>query len=266
MHQVLRLDVKLFEFIDGQINAAAQCVFADITQDVGQLESQAQGVCILRGRWVGLAKNFGGHFAHHTRHQVAIALQARVVQIACLRQVHLATFNHRHQMMRFNAIGFHVRHQGMHDRMRWVALEGLNHFFLPPCQGALGYARVRDFIHHIVYFSAKRIESCDGSSTFGGQEKKGVIKTAARAGGFLLDVLLGCHGARFSHCLAYIQRLRHNIKGRSQGRSRGRVCRARGPSCLTFSKMRMPPCTTKRSSQPARPGTLWTKGAPEIIS
>ena len=48
-------------------------------------------------------------------------------------------------------------------------------------------------VHHIVDFTAKRVESGDGSPPLGGEEQKSVIKTASRGGGFLLNIVLRRH-------------------------------------------------------------------------
>jgi hypothetical protein len=55
------------------------------------------------------------------------------------------------------------------------------------------------------------------------------------------------------HC--YIQTARQVITTKSQRPSFGRVFRVLKPKASILSRMRRPPCTTSRSSQPARPGT-----------
>ena len=199
LENFVRLDVELLQLIDGQVDAPAQCVFAHVAQDVGQLQRLAQAVGVLRGGRVGLAKNLRCHLAHHASDQVAVALQAGIVEVARLLQIHLAAFNDGLQVAWLYGVGAGVRHQRLHDRVCGRARKGLGHLALPPGQFAAGHAGVGDFIDHVVHLAAKRIKGRDGCAPGPGQEQKGVIEAAARGGGFLLDVLFRIHGARLSH-------------------------------------------------------------------
>ena len=50
---------KPLQFISGQVNATAHGVFADIANDVGQLQGAPQSVRIFGGLWLGLPKDAG---------------------------------------------------------------------------------------------------------------------------------------------------------------------------------------------------------------
>ena len=66
------------------------------------------------------------------------------------------------------------------------------------------------------------------------------------------------HGAPASH----IQSMRQKIAGASALPTVGRRASVRAPSTSTLSSTRRAPCTTARSSQPARPGSWCTNRAP----
>ena len=51
---------ELLQFIQRQVDAAAPRIFADVADDVGELEGDAQVVRVLQGLAVGVAENLGG--------------------------------------------------------------------------------------------------------------------------------------------------------------------------------------------------------------
>ena len=67
------------QFVQRFRDAAAARVVADVPDDVGQLHRQAELVRIGHGLGRGAPKDAAGHLAHHAGHQVAVALQAGVV-------------------------------------------------------------------------------------------------------------------------------------------------------------------------------------------
>ncbi|MNY43142.1 hypothetical protein D3C86_1780790 [compost metagenome] len=77
--------------------------------------------------------------------------------------------------------------------MRGLACIGLGDFAAPPGELGRGDAGVADFVHDIIDLAAERIERGDGRAPLLGQEKKSVIKAAARGGSFFLDVLGRIH-------------------------------------------------------------------------
>ena len=179
LEDLVRLHVELLQFVHRQVNAAAQGVFAHVADDVGHLQGLAEAVCVVGCGRVLLAEDARRHLAHLARHQVAIALQAGVVEVAGLFQVHLAAFDDGQQVARLDAVGCGVRHQRLHCGVCGLALEGLQHLATPPGQLVLGDARVGHFIDHIVHLAAKAIKGCDGCAPGPGQEQKGVIEAAA---------------------------------------------------------------------------------------
>jgi hypothetical protein len=57
----------------------------------------------------------------------------------------------------------------------------------------LCHAGVGNFVDHVVHLAAEGVESGDRGAPFGREKQKGVIKAAARGGGFLLYVVLRAH-------------------------------------------------------------------------
>ena len=119
---------------------------------------------------LGAAKNIGRHLAHDTGNQVAIALQARVVEVAGLFKVHLATLNHFLQMALFDGIDGGQRHQRTHYWVAGLASKGLRHFGLPPGQFAGCHASVKGVVHDVVDFAAKGIKGGDCGAPWRRQE------------------------------------------------------------------------------------------------
>jgi len=68
------LDVKALQVFNRQVNPATQCVLTHIAQDVGELQGLPQLVGIGGGLCLGLAKNTGRDFAHHTGHAHGVYL------------------------------------------------------------------------------------------------------------------------------------------------------------------------------------------------
>ena len=230
------LDLKALQLVDGQVDAPAPGVVANVADDVGQLHGLAQVVGVLdRGR-LGAAKDIGRHFAHHAGHQVAIALQCCEVQKTRLVQIGLATFDHRRQVLLLNAELCGQRHQGFHHRMVGIPGKGLLHFLAPPLQFAGGDAGVAGFVNHIVDLPAKGVEGGDGSTPGRWQEEKGVVerRTARRCLG--LHVLFRCHAAALR-----IQQARQNKTGASSTSRRGRWVSVEWSMALILSRMRSPP-------------------------
>jgi hypothetical protein len=80
-------------------------VLADVADDVGQLESQAQLARVLGGLGSGLAEDARRHLADHAGHQVAVPLERLEVQVARLVQVHPAAFDDGLQLPLLDAVG-----------------------------------------------------------------------------------------------------------------------------------------------------------------
>ena len=108
LDELVRLDVELLQVVDRQIDATTHGVFAHVANDVGELKGQPQLVRVGSGLGVGLPKNAGRHFAHHTSHQVAVVLQLGIAQVAGLVQVHFAAVNHVQQVWSLDAKGLQM--------------------------------------------------------------------------------------------------------------------------------------------------------------
>ena len=134
---------------------------------------------------------------HHAGHQVAVLLQVAVVEVTVLIQVHLAAVDDCQQVARFDAEGGRVGHQRLQRGMFSLAAEGLTHLGPPPGQLGLRDTQVADLVHHVVDLAAEGVERGDGGAPLGRQKQEGVIEAAAGGGGFLLGVVLGCHGSGF---------------------------------------------------------------------
>ena len=98
----MRLHVKLLQIGHGQVNAPAHRVFAHVADDIGQLQRLPELVGVGGGLSLGLTKYLRCYFSDDACNQMAVALQRREVEVAGLRQVHLAAFNHGIEMTRFN--------------------------------------------------------------------------------------------------------------------------------------------------------------------
>ena len=193
LENFVRLHVELLEFVDGQVNASAQRVFANVTDDVGELKGLTQLVRVLCGLCLGLTKDTCRYLADNAGHQVAVTLQAHKVQVAGLFQIHLAAFDDGLQVALLDAKRGGMRHQRLHHRVARLTGKGFGHLAVPPGQLGLGNARIHHVIHHIVDLAAEGIKRGDGGPAVGWQEEKGVVKAAARGGGLVLYVLRGGH-------------------------------------------------------------------------
>ena len=196
--ELVGFDFELLQLIDGQIDAAALCVFANVADDVCELQGKAEFVGVLGGALIALAEDAGRDFADDACDEVAIFLQAGVIQIARLREVHLAAFDHSLQVALFDIEGFAVRQEGEQGGVAigfdfWRG-KSLADFLRPPGELGGGDAGLAHFIDDIIDLAAKRIKRGDSGAALFGEEEEGVIKAAARLRGFLLNVLLGCHG------------------------------------------------------------------------
>ena len=180
----------------------AQRVFADVANDVGQLQRQAQLVGVFGGARIGLAEDARGDFAHHAGHQVAVLRKVRKGEVARLLQVHLAALDHFLELPLLDAELDRQRHQRLHHRMVRLPGEGLRDLAAPPGELSGRHARVAHLVDHVVDLAAEGIEGRDGGAARLGQEQERVIEAAARGGGLVLDVLLGGHRADASFFIA----------------------------------------------------------------
>ena len=160
---------------------------------VALMKFQAQRVGVGGGLRVGLPEDARRHLADHAGHQVAVALQAREVEVAGLFEVHLAAVDDLLQLRGLDAVLGRQRHQRLHDRVVRLAGVGLGDFGAPPGELGGGDARVAHLVDHVVDLAAEGVEGGDRGAAPRGKEQEGVIEAAARGGRFLLDVLRGGH-------------------------------------------------------------------------
>jgi hypothetical protein len=76
--------VELLEFIHRDVDAAAPGVFADVADDVGELEGHAQVVRVFLRLAVLVAEDLGGEQADDAGDPVAVERQALEIEVARL--------------------------------------------------------------------------------------------------------------------------------------------------------------------------------------
>ena len=179
LEDLVGLDIKLLQLVHRQVDATAQGIFTNIPDDVGELQGQAEFVGVVCGLLLRLAENVGCHFAHHTGHQMAIALQAWIVEVTGLIQVHLATLDHGQQMALFNLEVDGQWHQRLQHRVARLTGKRLHDFGLPPRQLAAGNTRICSLVDHVIDLAAESVKSGNGRAAWRRQEQKGVVKATA---------------------------------------------------------------------------------------
>src|SRR5574343_1825789 len=92
-------DVELLEFVHRNVDAATPGIFADIADDVGQLESHAKIVGVLLCLSILIAKDLGSQQSDNAGDAVAIERQALEIQISGLREIHLHTVDDLQQLL-----------------------------------------------------------------------------------------------------------------------------------------------------------------------
>src|SRR5439155_4076111 len=75
--QILRLDAEARQFVLRQVDASALYVFADVTDDVGDLEGDAEIARIVSGCGVDVTENFRRQEPDHAGHTMAITFEGR---------------------------------------------------------------------------------------------------------------------------------------------------------------------------------------------
>jgi hypothetical protein len=157
-------DVELLQLVQRQVDAPAKCIFTDVTNDVGELQGLTQLVSVKACLGLRLAEDVGCHFADDAGNQMAVALQARIVKVAGLLQIHLATFDDGLQVALFDLEVCCQGHQCLHDGVAGPASERLTDFGAPPGQFAAGYAQLLGFVDDIIDLAAKGVEGGDGGA------------------------------------------------------------------------------------------------------
>ena len=153
-----------------------------------------------------------------------------------------------------------MREQGVHGRVRGPPGERGADLAAPPGQLGRRHARVGDVVGDVVDLAAEGIEGRDRGAAWRRQEQERVVEARPARRGLLLDVLLRAHGAlgrsrnpgvpRSARARrGRIDKARHAIHGASRQPRIGRVARVAPCRRSVRSRMRSPPCTTRRSSQ-----------------
>ncbi len=124
----------------------------------------------------------------------AILLQARIVQITGLVQIHLHAVNDGLQVFAVQSVSLQMRLQSLSHRMGWIARQHGRDFFAPPHQFGARHAFVGAVVDCIVDLAAESIQRRDGASPLCRQEQEAVIKTGSALSGLLLAVIVWGHG------------------------------------------------------------------------
>ena len=98
-------DAVPLELILRQIDAAAPRVFADIADDIGQLEGDTEVACVFARRGFSVAENLRGHETDDSGNAMAVALERREIEITIAVEVHGHAVDHGLKVLlrRFNA-------------------------------------------------------------------------------------------------------------------------------------------------------------------
>src|SRR6478736_334882 len=96
-------------------------------------------------------------------------------------------------MIAIQRVWLHMRRQGLSNRMGRGAGEHCPDLLAPPDELSAGNHDVSAFIHCIVDFATKRIQSSDGPAAFRWKKKEAVIKTRTALNGFLLTIIVWRH-------------------------------------------------------------------------
>ena len=210
------------------------------------------------------AEDVGRDLADHAGHQVAVALQRREVEEAGLLAGRSGSRRSRRagapaRCRRRAASGISACITGW---LGWPA-KAVSHLAAPPVQLGRGHAGVAHLVDDVVDLAAEGVEGRDRRAPRRRQEEEGVIEATSRCA-----AALSC-----TYCCGVMRRAsrmrrapqQHAAASRAPQRRAVRAA-SRSPCASIFSRMRSPPCTTRRSSQPARPGSRCASGAPSCIS
>ena len=143
-----------------------------------------------------MAEDAGGEQPDHARDVIAVALQAREIEVARLCQIHLHAVDDLVQPLGGDAVGRERGLQGAGHRVLRVARKQSGHFVPPPGELGAGELRVRGLVHHVVHLAAKGVQRRDGAPSRRCQEQERVVETRPAGGGFLLAVFVRRHRAR----------------------------------------------------------------------
>ena len=147
----------MFEFIQRQIDAPAPCILADVADDVGKLESDAEIMRIFKRPAVAVAENFRGKQSDHRGDAIAVELQRLEVRIAVLVEVHFHAVDDFKQVFLCQVeLQYQWLQRLTHRVLRHARVDG-GGLVSPPVQCGTRHVDVGTFVHHIVHFAAEGI-------------------------------------------------------------------------------------------------------------
>ncbi|KAG0778344.1 hypothetical protein G6F22_011289 [Rhizopus arrhizus] len=218
IQDVRGLDLELLHVIDGDVDAAAAGVVADVPDDVGHLERQAQLFGVDQRLGIAVAEDAGGQLAHDAGGLPAVIAHARPIQVAGLVQVHLHAIDHGQQALAGDRTALQLRLQRPGHRVVRLAVEHLVDLRAPPGQLDAGQRRIGAFVDHVVHFAAIRVQRGDRAAAFRRQEQERVVEAGTALGGFLLAVFV--RGHRLGRACYLIER--HSMMAQSLAPNSGR--------------------------------------------
>jgi hypothetical protein len=95
VEQISGWDAKSLQVFNRQVNAPFTGVLTDVSDDIGQLESETERLSIRAGAFGLPPKNVGGHGSDNARHPIAIHFEVSKSGISSLIKVHLHAIEHR---------------------------------------------------------------------------------------------------------------------------------------------------------------------------
>src|SRR5262249_22065337 len=164
------------QILDGQINPSAFGILLDVTNDIGELECQAQVPRIALHTSVIRPKDRQASQTNYGGHTVTILCQLGKRSVALDREVHLHTADQFLKVMLRNSIMRHGALEGLGDTMGRLPSVAIIELLAPVLQhGVLGRQN-RVVIGNIVAVATEGVH-CINSVTLGlGQKKKRIVK------------------------------------------------------------------------------------------
>ena len=197
MKDVFGGDAETLEFVGRQVDAAAARILADVANDVGELEGEAEIVGVLQGAPVFVAEDLGGEQADHAGHPVAVEVQRLEVGIAGLRQVHFHAVDDLGEQLLRQVEGVRGFGEGLRDGVAGFALVGASQFGAPPGEPDARQLRVGAFVDDVIHLPAEGVERGDGAAARWRQEEEAVIEAGPALRRLLLAVFVRCHLTTF---------------------------------------------------------------------
>ena len=174
-----------------QVDSFHACVFADIADDVGQLEGEAQCFGVLQGALVGVAEDAGNQPPDYACDAVAIVLQVVKGGVAVVVQVHFHAADDVGKFAFGQPENGDDGAQGLVGGVfgHGVGPEGFCQILPPPCQGGAGDGGVAVVVGDVFQFAAEGVEYGYGIAFFGRQEAEAGQKAGLAGAGFFAAVV-----------------------------------------------------------------------------